>query len=153
LRFFTPYTQLLDLSRKGPEWADWCVGGTTNIVLNCLDRHRGTPTWDQVFLVWEGEDPAEQRTLSYRAFDAEVARLAGGAARPGHRAGRRGRPVHAQPARDLHRLLRGAQARCGGDAAVQRLRPAAAGGPAERRPGQGRDLRRRHLAARRSRCR
>ena len=75
LRFDTPYTQLLDLS-KGPEWADWCVGGTTSIVLNCLDRHRGTPTWDQVFLVWEGEDPAERRTLTYRAFDAEVCRLA-----------------------------------------------------------------------------
>ncbi len=76
MRFFTPYTQLLDLSR-GPEWAQWCVGGTTNIVLNCLDRHRGTPTWQQPFLVWEGEDPTEQRALSYAAFDAEVARLAG----------------------------------------------------------------------------
>jgi acetyl-CoA synthetase len=76
LRFFTPYRQLLDLS-KGPEWAEWCVGGTTSIVLNCLDRHRGTPTWDRVFLVWEGEDPAERRSLSYRDFDAEVCRLAG----------------------------------------------------------------------------
>ncbi len=75
LRFFTPYTQLLDLS-KGPEWAEWCLGGTTSIVLNCLDRHRGTPTWDQVFLVWEGEDKSEQRTLTYCAFDAEVCRLA-----------------------------------------------------------------------------
>lgn len=75
-RFYKPYTQMLDVSR-GIEWAHWCVGGTTNIVLNCLDKHRGTPVWDRTFLVWEGEDPAAQRSLTYSAFDAEVSRLAG----------------------------------------------------------------------------
>jgi acetyl-CoA synthetase len=75
-RFYKPYTQMLDVSR-GIEWAHWCVGGTTNIVLNCLDKHRGTPVWDRTFLVWEGEDPAAQRSLTYGAFDAEVSRLAG----------------------------------------------------------------------------
>ena len=74
-RFYQPYAQLLDVSR-GIEWARWCVGGTTNIVLNCLDRHRGTPVWEQTFLVWEGEDPQSQRQYSYREFDAEVGRLA-----------------------------------------------------------------------------
>lgn len=75
-RFYQPYTQILDLS-DGQPWARWCVGATTNIVLNCLDRHRGTPTWDQTFLVWEGENPDEQRQQSYAEFDAEVNRLAG----------------------------------------------------------------------------
>ncbi|MDP3248864.1 MAG: AMP-binding protein, partial [Polaromonas sp.] len=74
-RFYKPYTQMLDVSRGEP-WARWCVGGTTNIVLNCIDRHRGTPVWDQTFLVWEGENPEEQRKLSYAQFDAEVCRLA-----------------------------------------------------------------------------
>jgi acetyl-CoA synthetase len=74
-RFFKPYTQMLDTSR-GIEWGRWCVGGTTNIVLNCLDRHRGTPVWDQTFLVWEGEDPKNRKSLSYGEFDAEVCRLA-----------------------------------------------------------------------------
>ncbi len=76
LRFYEPYTRLLDTS-DGIEWAHWCVGGTTNIVLNCLDRHRGSAAWEQTFLVWEGEDPAEQRALAYRELDAEVCRLAG----------------------------------------------------------------------------
>ncbi|MDP2033065.1 MAG: AMP-binding protein, partial [Polaromonas sp.] len=76
MRFYQPYTQMLDTSR-GIEWGRWCVGGTTNIVLNCLDRHRGTPVWEQTFLVWEGEDPKNRKTLSYREFDAEVCRLAG----------------------------------------------------------------------------
>ena len=75
-RFYRPYSQLMDASR-GIAATDWCVGGTTSIVLNCLDRHRGTPCWDHTFLVWEGEDPAQRRSLSYREFDAEVARLTG----------------------------------------------------------------------------
>jgi acetyl-CoA synthetase len=76
MRFYKPYKQMLDTSR-GIEWARWCVGGTTNIVLNCIDRHHGTPVWDQTFLVWEGEDRHARRSLSYREFDAEVCRLAG----------------------------------------------------------------------------
>jgi acetyl-CoA synthetase len=52
VRFYRPYDQMLDVSRGQP-WARWCVGGTTNIVLNCIDRHRGTPVWDQTFVVWE----------------------------------------------------------------------------------------------------
>ena len=75
-RFYKRYTQMLDLSR-GKEWARWCVGATTNIVLNCIDRHRGTPAWDRAFLVWEGEDRRQQRSLTYCQFDAEVCRLAG----------------------------------------------------------------------------
>lgn len=74
-RFYKPYTQILDTSR-GIEWARWCVGATTNIVLNCLDRHRGTPVWDQSFLVWEGEDASDVRRFSYGEFDAHVCQLA-----------------------------------------------------------------------------
>jgi acetyl-CoA synthetase len=75
VRFYRRYEKTLDVSRGEP-WAQWCVGGTTNIVLNCIDRHRGTPAWDQTFLVWEGEDISEQRQLTYREFDREVGRLA-----------------------------------------------------------------------------
>jgi acetyl-CoA synthetase len=67
---------MLDVS-SGIEWARWCAGGTTNIVLNCLDRHRDTAVWDRTFLVWEGEDRQSTRSLSYREFDAAVCRLAG----------------------------------------------------------------------------
>src|SRR5258707_10228377 len=38
VRFIRPYDRVLDLS-KGLPWAEWCVGGTTNLVLNCLDKH------------------------------------------------------------------------------------------------------------------
>ena len=75
VRFYRSYDRMLDVSRGQP-WARWCVGGTTNIVLNCIDKHRGTDVWDQTFLVWEGEDKLEQRNLSYREIDHEIGRLA-----------------------------------------------------------------------------
>src|ERR1700733_4236368 len=75
VRFYRRYDRMLDVSRGEP-WAQWCVGGTTNIVLNCIDRHCDTPVWDQTFLVWEGEDASDQRTLTYRQLDREVGRLA-----------------------------------------------------------------------------
>jgi acetyl-CoA synthetase len=77
VRFYRHYDAMLDLSRGEP-WGRWCVGGTTNIVLNCIDKHRGTAVWDQTFLVWEGEDKREQRSLTYAEFDREVGRLAQG---------------------------------------------------------------------------
>ena len=75
LRFGTPYQRVLDLSAGAP-WAKWCVGGTTNIVVNCLDRHRGTPVMDKTAVEWEGEDGA-RRSWSYTELDVEVCRLAG----------------------------------------------------------------------------
>ena len=77
VRFYRRYDRMLDLSRGLP-WARWCVGGTTNIVLNCIDKHQHTPIWNQTFLVWEGEDRREQRNLAYCEFAHEVGRLAEG---------------------------------------------------------------------------
>ena len=77
VRFYRDFDRMLDIS-SGEPWARWCVGGTTNIVLNCLDKHRGTAVWDQTFLIWEGEDKRERRSLSYREFDRDVARLSQG---------------------------------------------------------------------------
>jgi acetyl-CoA synthetase len=61
VRFYRRYDQMLDVSRGQP-WARWCVGGTTNMVLNCIDKHRDTAIWHQTFLVWEGEDRRERRS-------------------------------------------------------------------------------------------
>jgi acetyl-CoA synthetase len=77
VQFYRDYDTMLDLSRGQP-WARWCVGGTTNIVLNCIDKHRGTAVWDQTFLLWEGENRREQRRLSYGEFASGIDRLAAG---------------------------------------------------------------------------
>lgn len=76
IRFYKPYDKVLDLS-AGPEFPDWCVGGTTNAVLNCLDRHSwlNDPSRDGV--VWEGED-GQKRRWSYAELNAETSRIAEG---------------------------------------------------------------------------
>jgi acetyl-CoA synthetase len=74
-RFYRPYERVLDDSRGAP-WRRWCIGGTTNVVLNALDRWRDTPTWNKPALIWEGEDGAKAE-YSYRELDAAVCRTAG----------------------------------------------------------------------------
>ena len=75
LRFYRPYARAIDDSAGAP-WTKWCVGGTTNLVLNAVDRWRGSPTYDKLALVWEGEDGA-RREYSYRDLDREICRCAG----------------------------------------------------------------------------
>ncbi len=75
-RFYRPYAKVLDDSR-GAAWPRWCVGGTTNVVLNALDRWRGTPTYDRRALLWIGEDGAS-REFTYRDLDDAVCRFAHG---------------------------------------------------------------------------
>lgn len=74
IRFAQPYTKVLDVS-KGIEWPVWCVDGKTNVVLNCLEKHKGTPVWTKPAVIYEGED-GSRRTWSYVELDAEVCRLA-----------------------------------------------------------------------------
>ncbi|MEC9154150.1 MAG: AMP-binding protein [Pseudomonadota bacterium] len=74
IRFYKPYSQVLDTS-KGIQWPVWCVDGTTNVVFNCIDKHRGTPIWEKVWIKWEGED-GETRSLTYQDMDGEICRFA-----------------------------------------------------------------------------
>ncbi len=69
-----PYTRLLDLSR-GPEFADWFIGGRTNLVTNCVDRHAHGALADKIALIAETED-GSARSFSYRELDREICRLA-----------------------------------------------------------------------------
>jgi acetyl-CoA synthetase len=53
----------------------WFEGGTTNIVYNCIDRHlpsRG----DQTAIIWEGNEPGEDGTLTFNQLHEQVCRFA-----------------------------------------------------------------------------
>ncbi len=53
----------------------WFLGGTLNVCENCVDRHvqkRG----DQVAILWEGDEPAQNRRITYRELQREVCRMA-----------------------------------------------------------------------------
>jgi acetyl-CoA synthetase len=76
IEFYEPYTEIVDLS-GGLAWPKWCIGGRLNIVYNCLDKWRGTPTQNRAALRWEGEE-GHTRILTYGDLDREVNRLANG---------------------------------------------------------------------------
>ncbi len=71
--WFTPWEKVLDDSNK--PFYKWFVGGTTNIVYNCLDRHVDTWRRNKLALIWEGEK-GEMRTFSYHALNREVCMFA-----------------------------------------------------------------------------
>lgn len=52
----------------------WFVGGKLNVAYNCLDRHLDTRA-DQTALIWEGDNPDEDKQLSYRELHTEVCKL------------------------------------------------------------------------------
>lgn len=74
IRFVTPYREVLDTTR-GIAWPDWCVGGTTNVTLNCIDRHRNSPVWTKPAIISEHEDGSVV-TWTYAELDAEINRVA-----------------------------------------------------------------------------
>ncbi|MFZ0673918.1 MAG: acetate--CoA ligase [Pseudolabrys sp.] len=53
----------------------WFEDGTLNVCHNCVDRHlakRG----DQTAILWEGDDPKDDKKLTYNQLHAEVCRFA-----------------------------------------------------------------------------
>src|SRR5665811_891135 len=53
----------------------WFEDGTLNVAYNCVDRHlakRG----DQTAIIWEGDDPKNDKKLTYKQLHAEVCRFA-----------------------------------------------------------------------------
>jgi len=71
-----PYSKVKNTS-FGPENVSirWFEDGTTNVAQNCVDRHVAT-RGDQVALIWEGDDPAQSKSITYRELHAEVQRFA-----------------------------------------------------------------------------
>ena len=61
--------------RKGPVSIKWFEGGQTNIAYNCLDRHLETKG-DQTAIIWEGNEPGEQRKITYNELHTEVSKFA-----------------------------------------------------------------------------
>jgi acetyl-CoA synthetase len=75
IRWYKPYEKVLDTS-AGIPWAKWYLGGKTNVVLNCLDKHMETPVRDKLAFIWEGDDGAIRR-YTYKDVYRETCRTAG----------------------------------------------------------------------------
>jgi acetyl-CoA synthetase len=73
--WFTPYTKVKNTSFEGKVSIKWFEDGLTNVSYNCIDRHlekRG----DQVAIIWEGDNPYDDKKITYRELYDHVCRLA-----------------------------------------------------------------------------
>lgn len=76
LDWISPFTKVKNTSFREEDFrVRWFEDGVLNVSANCLDRHlaeRG----DALAIIWEGDDPSETRTLTYRQLHGDVCRLA-----------------------------------------------------------------------------
>jgi acetyl-CoA synthetase len=74
--WITPPTTIKNVSYDPKDlYIRWYEDGTLNVAANCLDRHlekRG----DKSAIIFEGDDPNESRSLTYRELHAEVCKFA-----------------------------------------------------------------------------
>jgi len=54
----------------------WFADGELNVSTNCLDRHLGTERENKNALVWQGDEPDEDRTVTYKELHDEVCQFA-----------------------------------------------------------------------------
>ncbi len=70
-----PWEKVLDYSYDpGNVYLKWFDGAQLNVAYNCIDRHLDT-RGDQVAILWEGDDPAEDKKITYRDLHEQVSRL------------------------------------------------------------------------------
>jgi acetyl-CoA synthetase len=70
-----PFSKVKDVDFDNDVHIRWFEDGTLNASVNCLDRHlaeRG----EQIAIIWEGDDPAAHKHITYRELHEQVCRFA-----------------------------------------------------------------------------
>jgi len=76
ITWFKDYTKVRNVNFMKPDVSiKWYEDGTLNASYNCIDRHLET-RGDQVAILWEGDDPSEDKKITYKELHEEVCRLA-----------------------------------------------------------------------------
>jgi acetyl-CoA synthetase len=71
-----PYTKVKNTSYDPHNVSiKWYEDGTLNASANCIDRHLRTRA-DQVAIIWEGDDPTHDETITYRQLHERVCKFA-----------------------------------------------------------------------------
>ena len=71
-----PFSQVKNTSfDTGHVSISWFEDGTLNVSANCIDRHLAT-RGDQPAIIWEGDDPADDATLTYNQLHEQVCQFA-----------------------------------------------------------------------------
>jgi len=81
-------TKIKNASFGGNVSIKWFEDGTLNASVSCLDRHLATHG-DRTAIIWEGDDPATSKHVTYRQLHEQVCRLANAMKGLGAKAGDR----------------------------------------------------------------
>ena len=68
-------TKIKNASFSGDVAIKWFEDGVLNASVSCLDRHAAAHP-DRVAIIWEGDDPAVSRHVTYKELHEQVCRLA-----------------------------------------------------------------------------
>jgi len=76
LDWMTPYSVVKDVSwETGDLHVKWYSDGILNVSANCIDRHLET-RGDKAAFIWEGDDPADAFTVTYKQLHIAVSKFA-----------------------------------------------------------------------------
>ncbi|MEM6413422.1 MAG: acetate--CoA ligase [Pseudomonadota bacterium] len=76
LDWMKPFTEVKDVSFDKEDFhIRWFADGQLNVTANCIDRHLET-RGEQTAIIWEGDDPADHKHISYNELHSEVCRMA-----------------------------------------------------------------------------
>ncbi len=73
LYWYHPWTKVLEAEFHDGE-VTWFQGAMINVAFNCLDRHLPEKAEDTA-IIWEADEPAASRSITYRELKWEAARL------------------------------------------------------------------------------
>ena len=74
--WITPYTKVKNTNYTYPDVSiKWYEDGELNVCANCVDRHLET-RGDQTAIIWEGDEPTDDKHITYSELHEQVSKLA-----------------------------------------------------------------------------
>ena len=76
LTWSKPWDKVMDYSFDANDlYIKWFQGGTLNVAYNCIDRHLESKG-DQVAIIWEGDDPNDDKKITFKELHHDVSKFA-----------------------------------------------------------------------------
>ena len=75
LTWFKNFSKVKNTNYEGDVSIKWFEDGELNVCYNCVDRH-AEKTPNEVAIIWEGDDPSNSKTFTYKELKSEVSKFA-----------------------------------------------------------------------------